>query len=135
MNIAQLEDDVLYALAKVVVPKGGSDVDNAQITGLLSTVRASKSWALLRKMSQHQFEKARKDGEWGADRAAFYDRLFKALGEVEKYADEHVRGLSSLAGGKLDSKQRQLKDDWTGRLALTLMTHIAAEHRWQRSAP
>lgn len=134
MNIAKLEDEELYELAKVVVPKGGSDVENAQITGLLSTVRASKSWALLRKMSQHQFEKARKDGEWGADRAAFYDRLFKALGEVEKIADTHVRDTSPVTGAKLDPKQRQLKDDWTGRLALTLMTHIAAEHRWQRSS-
>jgi hypothetical protein len=133
MNVGQLEDEVLYALAKRVVPEGGSDVDNSQITGLLSTVRASKSWILLRKMSQHQYEKARKDGPWGEERAAFFERLFKALGEVEKYAEDQVRGLSFVAGAKLDAKQKHEKEQWAGRFALTLMTHIAAEHRWQRS--
>lgn len=133
MNLGLLEDEVLYALAQTVVPAGGSDVENSQITGLLSTVRSSRSWALLRKMSQHQFEKARKDGERGEGRAAFYDRLFKALGEVENYAEQHVRESSTGAGAKLDRQQKLQKEQWAGRFALMLMTHVAAEHRWQRS--
>lgn len=133
MNLGLLEDEVLYTLAKTVVPAGGSDVENSQITGLLSTIRSSRSWALLRKMSQHQLEKARKDGERAEGRAAFYDRLFKALGEVEKYAEEHVRPPSSSPGNKLDRQQKQQKEQWAGRFALMLMTHVAAEHRWQRS--
>lgn len=133
MNIARLEDETLFELAKTVVPSGDGKVKNAQITGLLSTIRASRSLALLRKMSQHQLTKAAKDGDRSESMAAFYGRLVKALGDVEKYADEHVRGTSPVAGSKLDTNRKQLKDEWAGRLALTLMTHIAAEHRWMRS--
>jgi len=81
-------------------------------------------------MTQHQLEKARKDGDRGAERASFYDRLFKALQLVEKRADEYVRASSPLVGGKAN---RTEKERLSGRLASTLMTHVAAEHRWQGS--
>ena len=134
MTLGLLEDETLYELAKTVVTADGCDVENAQITGLLSCVRSSRSWARLRKMSQHQLEKARKDGEWGESRAAFYDRLFRALDKVEKYAEEHLRTKLRLGTAKLDRQQQVQKDNWAGDFALMLMTHVAAEHRWQRSS-
>ena len=69
MKLGLLEDGDLYRMAGEVVPEGGSGVDNAQITGLLSAARASGSYLLLRAMTQHQYEKARKDGDWGEARA------------------------------------------------------------------
>ncbi|WP_437743777.1 hypothetical protein WMF39_01500 [Sorangium sp. So ce1504] len=134
MKLGLLEDGALYQLAGEVVPEGGSGVDNAQITGLLSTVRASGSCGQLREMAQRQLEKARKDGDRGAARAGFYDRLFRALQEVEKLADAYARAHppEALQGaGKIPAKQ--WKDRWSGHLAVTLMTHVAAEHRWRGS--
>lgn len=96
MSLGILEDTTLYRLAQEVVPDRGSGVDNAQITGLLSAARASNSYALLRAMTQHQFEKARKDGERSAERAQFYDRLFRALLQVERLA-ERLRARPSPA--------------------------------------
>jgi hypothetical protein len=130
MKLGLLEDGELYSLAQQVVPAGGSGVENAQVSGLLSTVRASRSYAVLHDMTQRQRDKARKDGDRGAERAAFYDRLLKALQNVEKRADEYVRASYPLVGGKADRNQ---KERWSGRLAATLMTHVAAEHRWQGS--
>lgn len=131
MTLALLEDTTLYRLATDVVPQGGSGVDNAQISGLLSTARASGSCTVLRAMTQHQLEKARKEGDRSASRAAFYDRLFRALQQVEKHADEHVR--ANAPAGEVKSALKKRKDDLAGRLAVTLMTHVAAEHRWQGS--
>lgn len=132
MMIGLLEDTTLYKLAGEVVPGEGSGVENAQISGLLSTIRSSGSCAVLRTMAQRQLEKSRREGDHDTLRTAFYDRLFKALQEVEKHADEYVRMKFPLVGGKVDRKQ---KEHWSGRLALTLMTHIAAEHRWQQRRP
>jgi hypothetical protein len=134
MELGVLEDGVLYKMAAEIVPETGSGVDNAQITGLLSVARASCSYALLRAMTQHQFEKARKDGDRGAARVGFYDRLFKALQKVEKLADDYAREHPPelpQGAGKINAKQ--WKDRWSGRLAVTLMTHVAAEHRWRGS--
>ena len=128
MKLGLLEDSTLYHLAKEVVPDGGSGVDNAQISGLLNTIRASGSSTVLRTMTQHQLEKARKGGDREAPRAAFYERLFKALQQVEKHADDYVRATFASEGAKADRKRR---DQWSGRLALTLMIHIAGEHRWR----
>lgn len=130
MKLGLIEDVELYELAREIVPVGGSGVDNAQVSGLLATIRGSRSHAVLRAMTQHQLEKARKDGDYGIERAAFYDRLFKALQVVEKRADEFVRATVPLVGGKAN---RVKKDEMSSRLASTLMTHVAAEHRWQGS--
>jgi hypothetical protein len=131
VNLGLLEDRILPALAKDVVPEGGSGVDNTQISGLLSTIRASGSYAVLRTMTQHQFEKARKEGDRSADRAAFYDRLFKALQQVENHADKYARAKASQSASKSELKKD--KDRWSGHLASILMTHVAAEHWWQGS--
>ncbi|WP_437600241.1 hypothetical protein WMF28_01610 [Sorangium sp. So ce590] len=134
MKLGLLEDGVLYQLAREVVPEGGSGVDNAQITGLLSTARATGSYTQLRAMTQHQFEKARKDGDRGAARAGFYDRLFRALQTVEKLADDFARArLGEALQGTGKNTAKQWKDHWSGRLTVTLMTHVAAEHRWRGS--
>lgn len=134
MELGLLEDGALYQLAAKVVPEDGSGVDNAQITGLLSIARASGSYAQLRTMTQRQLEKARKDGDRGAARAEFYDRLSRALREVEALADACALAHPPDArqgAGKITGKQ--WKDRWSGRLAVTFMTHVAAEHRWRGS--
>lgn len=134
MKLGLLEDGVLYKLAGEVVPEGGSGVDNAQISGLLATVRASGSYAQLRTMTQRQLEKARKEGDSGAVRAGFYERLFRALQTVEKLADDYARArLLEAPQGTGKNTVKQWKDERSGRLAVTLMTHVAAEHRWRGS--
>ncbi|MCG8424904.1 MAG: hypothetical protein MJE77_44025 [Proteobacteria bacterium] len=129
MTLGVLEDHDLYELAGEVVTAQGSGVTNAQINGLLAVIRASESYASLRKMTQHQREKARKDGDRGAERAAFYDRLFKALTQVEAHAHAYVGTRYPDLENK---KQRKAhKDLWSGRFALILMTHVAAEHQYR----
>ncbi len=131
MKISLLEDGDLYDLAQTVVPEGGSGVNNAQISGLLAVIRQSRSYAALRAMTRHQFEKAGKEGNRGAQAADFHQRLFKALKQVEQHANDYVGDSTP----ELETKKarKKMKDKWSGRLALTLMTHVAAEHRWQGS--
>lgn len=142
-DLAQIEDGLLYGLAAEVVPTGGSGVENAQVSGLLAVVRATASHAVLRNMTQHQLTKARKEEERGAERAEFYRRLFEALQKVEQAAAE-LAARHPLPGAAPDGpapfdkggEKRRLakrKEDWAGRLALTLMTHVAAEHAWRGS--
>ncbi len=123
-----IEDHVLMDWAKEVVPNGGSDVTNAQISGLLSAVRASQSYDVLRRMTQHQVSKTQKEGERGINRLAFFDRLFKALKKVEQLASDYVQETINEENAKVlkDHKKRL-----SNRFAVTLMTHVAAEHQWQ----
>lgn len=136
MILALVEDDALYSLARTVfAAEAGTEVDNAQVSGLLTVIRASSNYALLRQLAQRQLDKARKEGERAEEQAAFYDRLLRTLREVEKYAEEYVRNnLLNGATGKLSSEHRKQVDRWAGRLALTFMTHVAAEHRWRGGA-
>ena len=137
MNLGLLEDRDLYQLAAEIVTEDGSGVDNAQISGLLATIRASGSYNMLRRMAEHQLEKARKEGDRSAGKAAFFDRLLKGLRQVDRHADDFVSESLSPVEGKPSRKEKETrrkeKARWSGRLASTLITHIAAEHRWQGS--
>jgi hypothetical protein len=124
-----LEDSTLCELAEQVVPAEGSGVDNAQVTGLLSTVRASNSYNVLRAMTQKQHEKARKEGDRGQRRADFYSRLFHALKQVETLANDRARADCTATSSTAEQKKHRQR--WADRFALVLMTHVAAEHRWR----
>ena len=134
-TLGLIEDVTLVDDAKEVVSEEGSGVKNAQISGLLTAVRASLSYDVLRRMTQHQMAKARNDGDRSRLQAAFYDRLFKALKKVEQYAADFVKDSETseeIDASKIKKVNKEKKKRLSGRLALTLMTHVAAEHQWSR---
>jgi len=131
MSLGLFEDRDLYQLAAKIVTEDIRGVNNAQISGLLVTIRSSGSHNKLRRMAEHQLEKARKDGDRGANKAAFYDRLLKELRQLAHHAEELLGPMKGEVSQEKKVARRNEKEQLSTRLASTLMTHIAAEHRWQ----
>lgn len=129
-GIPLLEDDELYRLATQLFTKGEpSPVKTAQITGLLSLIRASGHLDDLNRMVDHQLNKAKKDDR--AEHVAhFYSKLHDALVEVRRLFVQHAQAHFQTSA-KLTPAQNQALKPCLDQMALTFMTHVAAEHRWR----